>query len=320
MKYILAILALALVGTANAQTDMMRTAQGAQYQIYTHNAGDKIKQNDVITFQFVQKTDKDSILFSTYVAGHPVQAQIQPSKNVGDLMDIFPLLMVKDSALIKVPTDSIFKGHDDQRPPFFPKGSNLTFIIKIEKVQSLNEAIAERNAAIEKVKTDETAAANKYITSHKLVLKTTVTGLKYNIIVPSLKTKVQKGDTVMVNYIGRSLDDKIFDTNVESAAKEAGMEQQGRTYEPIQVVVGAQQVIPGWDEGLQLLNQGSKAMFVVPSGLAYGAQGQGEIKPYSTLIFDVEIVKVKPIKHAIVTKPAAKKPLAKKKAPIKKAS
>jgi FKBP-type peptidyl-prolyl cis-trans isomerase FkpA len=109
MKYILAILALALVGTANAQTDMMRTAQGAQYQIYTHNTGDKIKQNDVITFQFVQKTDKDSILFSTYVAGHPVQAQIQPSKNVGDLMDIFPLLAVKDSALIKVPTDSIFK-------------------------------------------------------------------------------------------------------------------------------------------------------------------------------------------------------------------
>jgi FKBP-type peptidyl-prolyl cis-trans isomerase FkpA len=124
----------------------------------------------------------------------------------------------------------------------------------------------------------------------------------------------------MVNYIGRSLDDKIFDTNVESAAKEAGMDQQGRTYEPIQVVVGAERVIPGWDEGLQLLNQGSKAMFVVPSGLAYGAQGQGDIKPYSTLIFDVEIVKVMPTKHVIVAKPAAKKPLAKKKVPVKKAS
>ena len=127
MKYIFAILALTLAGTANAQTEMMHTAQGAQYQIYTHNTGDKIKQNDVITFQFVQKTDKDSILFSTYVVGHPVQAQIQPSKNVGDLMDVFPLLTVKDSAMVKVPTDSIFKGHDDQRPAFFPKGSNLTF-------------------------------------------------------------------------------------------------------------------------------------------------------------------------------------------------
>ena len=78
--------------------------------------------------------------------------------------------------MVKVPTDSIFKGHDDQRPAFFPKGSNLTFVIKIEKVQTLNEAIAEKNAAIEKIKTDETAAANKYIAGHKLVLKTTDAG------------------------------------------------------------------------------------------------------------------------------------------------
>jgi FKBP-type peptidyl-prolyl cis-trans isomerase FkpA len=317
MKYILLILVLTVAVKTNAQTDLQRTPKGALYQVFTHNTGDKIKLNDVITFQFIQKTEKDSVLFSTYAVNHPVQAQIQPSQNVGDLMEVFPLLTVKDSAMVKIPTDSIFKGHEDQRPAFFPKGSNLVFILKIEKVQSLNDAIAERNAELEKIKAAEITDENKYIADHKLVVKTTPTGLKYIITKPSLKLKPQKGDTVLVNYAGRTLDDKVFDSSIEAVAKSAGLQQPGRTYEPIQVVLGTGGVIPGWDEGLLLLNEGSKATFIIPSSLAYGEHGQGnDIKPFSTLVFDVELVKVKPIKHA--PKPVAKKPLAKKKTVAKK--
>ena len=315
MKYILSIFALTLAVTAHAQTDMQRTPDGALYKIFTQNTGDKIKLNDVITFQFIQKTDKDSVLFSTYTAGHPAQTQIQPSQNVADLMEIFPLLTLKDSALVKVPADSIFKGHEEQRPPFLPKGGSLTFILKIERIQSLNDAIAERNATIEKIKAAETADMNNYIASHKLILKTTPSGLKYAITKPSLKPKPLKGDTVLVNYVGRVLDDKVFDTSIESVAKSAGVFQEGRPYEPLPVIVGTGGVITGWDEGLLLLHEGSKATFVIPSGLAYGAQGQGDIKPYSTLVFDIEIVKVKPIKHPVVH--SAKKPLTKKTLPKK---
>ena len=313
MKYILYILALTVAVNANAQTAMQRTPRGDLYQVFTHNTGDKIKLNDVITFQFIQKTDKDSVLFSSYIAGRPAQVQVVPSQNAGDLMEIFPLLTVKDSALVKVPTDSVFTGHEDQRPAFLPKGGNLTFILKIEKVQSLNDAIAERNAAIEKGKAAEIADAGKYIADHKLIVKTTATGLKYVITQPSLKIKPLKGDTLLVNYVGRTLADKVFDSSIESVAKSAGLQQTGRNYEPIQVIVGTGGVIPGWDEGLLLLNEGAKATFVIPSSLAYGAQGSGDdIKPYSTLVFDVELVKVKPIKHPVTPKPAVKKPMQKK--------
>jgi len=317
MKHILYILVLAIAVKANAQSDFQHTPKGAMYQVFTHNTGDKIKLDDIITFQFIQKTDKDSILFSTYAAGHPVQAQIKPPQNVGDLMEIFPLLTVNDSLWVKVPTDSIFKGHEDQRPAFFPKGSYLNFILKIQRVQSLNDAIAERNSALDKVKAAESTSAAKYIADHKLILKTTPSGLKYIITQPSLRLKPLKGDTLMVNYVGRTLDDKVFDSSIESEAKAAGLNQPGRTYEPIQVIVGTGGVIPGWDEGLLLLNEGSKATFIIPSALAYGSQGAGDdIKPYNTLAFDVEIVKVRPIKHApkpIVKKPLHKKPLHKKK-------
>ncbi len=289
---------------------MQRTAGGVSYRLLTHNTGDRIKIDDVLTFDFVQKTDKDSVLMSSYVSGNKAQIQIVDPKSVTDLvetnlMQIFPMATVNDSLLVKFPTDSIFKGHEEQRPPFFPKGSNLNFVIKIERVQSLNDAIAERNAAIEKVKAAEASDAAKYIASHKLVLKTTASGLKYVITQSSLKAKPLKGDTVEVNYIGRSLDDKVFDTSIESVAKASNLNQPGRPYEPIKFVLGVDNIIPGWVEGLQLVGEGGKATLVIPSALAYGEQGSGEIKPYSTLVFDVELVKVKPGKHDLAAKKTA---------------
>jgi FKBP-type peptidyl-prolyl cis-trans isomerase len=109
----------------------------------------------------------------------------------------------------------------------------------------------------------------------------------------------------MVNYTGRMLDGKVFDSSIESVAKEAGLQQEGRKYEPIPVILGTTSVIQGWTEGLLLLNEGSKAKFIIPSSLGYGDQSAGDIPPYSTLVFDVELVKIKPIKHA--PKPVAHK-------------
>ncbi|MDB5009254.1 MAG: peptidylprolyl isomerase [Mucilaginibacter sp.] len=308
-KYILYLFITVFAINANAQGNFQRTSKGTQYQLFTHNTGDRIKLNDIVTFQATQKTDKDSILFSSYKAGAPLQAQIQAE---GDLMDIFPLLTLKDSVLIKVPTDSIFKNNEQQRPPFLPKGSNMYFTLKIERVQTLDEAMAERKAKMDKYSSDEVANTDKYIAEHKLILKATPSGLKYLITSPSVKRKPLAGDTVWVNYTGRTLDGKVFDSSVQDEAKKAGLQQPGRTYEPIKFAVGSGMVIPGWDEGLLLLNEGSKAVFVIPSKLAYGEKGAGEdIKPFSTLLFDIELVKVKPVKHAL-PKTAAKKPLAKK--------
>jgi FKBP-type peptidyl-prolyl cis-trans isomerase FkpA len=309
MKKIALITLLSLTAgiCANAQDNTVKTPKGALVKVVTSNPGDKIKLNDVITFDVVQKTEKDSVLFSSYTMGHPLKIQVQASQNVGDLMDVFPLLAAKDSALIKVPADSIFKEHEDQRPPFLKKGSWLVFDVKIDKIQSLQEAMDEKNAASEKVKASEAADRDKYIADHKLVTKTTPSGLKYVITQPSVKPKPQLGDTVLVNYIGRTTNDKVFDSSIQAEAQKAGLNQPGRNYEPLQVILGTTPIIKGWNEGLLLLNEGSKAKLIIPSDLGYSADGAGDdIKPYSTLIFDVELVKVKPIKHA-AAKPVPKK-------------
>ncbi|MBS7566528.1 FKBP-type peptidyl-prolyl cis-trans isomerase [Mucilaginibacter sp. Bleaf8] len=301
----------ALAFTAQAQTDFVQTPKGARYRVITHGNGPKIKLDDIVTFQFTVKTDKDSVLESSYQAGRPAQAQVRASQNAADLMEVFPQLNVNDSVLVRVPSDSLFAGHDDRRPPFFPKGSFLNFTLKVEKVQSMNEAMAERNAAMEKVRAAEATTAAKYIADNKLTPKITASGLKYVVTQASAARKPLAGDTVLVNYTGKLLNGKVFDSSVESVAKASGLAQPGRTYEPISVAVGKGQVIPGWDEGLLLLNEGSKATFIIPSALAYGQRGtpDGTIPPFSTLVFDVELVKVKPALHKAVpfAKPAVKK-------------
>jgi len=305
---------------AQAQNDFARTPKGDLCKKLTNNPGDKIKVNDVVTFDIIQKTEKDSLLGSTYMMGHPAKIQIVASQNASDMMDVFPLLAAQDSAFVKVPTDSLFKGHEDQRPPFLPKGSYLVYLVKIHRIQSLNDAIAEKNKVLDSMRVVETTTEGKYIGDHKLIPKTTQSGLKYFITKPSIKRKPLVGDTVFVNYTGKTLDGKVFDSSIAADAARAGLNQPGRNYEPYKLVLGTDPVIKGWDEGLLLLNEGAKAELIIPSSLAYGAEGSGDIGPFSTLIFDLELVKIKPIKHPVAAKPAAKKGVAKKHTTAKKNS
>lgn len=108
----------------------------------------------------------------------------------------------------------------------------------------------------------------------------TNSGLRYKIIQKGNGTKAQKGKTVSVHYKGMLLDGSTFDSSY--ARKE-----------PIEFTLGVGQVIAGWDEGIQLLQVGDKARFVIPSDLAYGSRGAGGvIPPDATLIFDVELMLV----------------------------
>ena len=110
---------------------------------------------------------------------------------------------------------------------------------------------------------------------------TTESGLRYQIIQKGDGAKAEKGKTVSVHYKGQLSDGTVFDSSY-------------KRNQPIDFPLGMGQVIPGWDEGIQLLKVGDKARLVIPSNLAYGSQGAGGvIPPDATLIFDVELMDVK---------------------------
>jgi peptidylprolyl isomerase len=111
-------------------------------------------------------------------------------------------------------------------------------------------------------------------------LQTTKSGLKYVILQQGNGPKADSGKTVVVHYSGYLLDGTRFDSSVERD-------------EPFSFVVGMKMVIPGWEEGIALLNKGSKARFIIPSSLAYGPRQVGKIPANSSLIFDVELMDVR---------------------------
>lgn len=110
-------------------------------------------------------------------------------------------------------------------------------------------------------------------------IHTTATGLQYEILIEGNGNKPAATDSVTVHYHGTLIDGTVFDSSV--------MRGQPATF-------GVHQVIPGWTEALQLMNQGAKFRLYIPQDLAYGANPHpgGPIKPYSALIFDVELLEI----------------------------
>lgn len=109
----------------------------------------------------------------------------------------------------------------------------------------------------------------------------TESDLRYKIIQKGNGVLAEKGKTVSVHYEGRLTNGQVFDSSYSRN-------------QPIDFTLGVGQVIPGWDEGISLLQVGDKARFVIPSHLAYGSAGAGGvIPPNATLIFDVELMQVK---------------------------
>ena len=110
-------------------------------------------------------------------------------------------------------------------------------------------------------------------------VKVTASGLQYEVLKEGKGKKPTAEDKVEVHYRGTLIDGTEFDSSY-------------RRNETITFPLNG--VIKGWTEGLQLMTEGSKYKFYIPSELAYGAQGAGEdIPPHATLIFEVELIKIK---------------------------
>ena len=144
----------------------------------------------------------------------------------------------------------------------------------VEAFRQFNGAKAEREAKAKQEQED-------LIKEISAGFDKTESGLRYKIINKGDGAKAEKGKTVALHYKGMFADGGEFDNSYKRG-------------NPIEFPVGMGNVIAGWDEGIQLLQVGDKARFVIPSHLAYGERGAGGvIPPNATLVFDVELMKVK---------------------------
>lgn len=116
-------------------------------------------------------------------------------------------------------------------------------------------------------------------------IDTTSTGLFYIVSTTGAGPTVKTGDTITVKYTGFFMDDTIFD---------ASSRHGDGTYTYAHKDANPQKrMIQGWEEGIEVLSKGSKAIFLIPSDKGYGPYGYGPIPPYTPLIFEIEVVNIK---------------------------
>ena len=251
---------------------------------------------DVVYLKQIMMTEKDSVLFDwrdMLKQGEPAFAvKIMQPLYKGDMFEALLKLKKGDSAGFALRIDSMFSNYYKQPAPDFLKGNEyIRYYLKIDSVIP-KENVAKIEADQEKkrmelltaMKLQEDSLLNDHLVKNKITTKPTSSGLYITELKKGSGKKINQGDTVTVNYVGKFIDGTVFDDSKSHP-------------EPFSFAAGTGMVIPGWDEALLSMSEGGKVSLVVPSKLAYGEQGAQEtIPPYATLLFEMEVISVKPSK------------------------
>lgn len=152
---------------------------------------------------------------------------------------------------------------------------------KAEIQAYFTEMEKKQRAAAEELGKANAAAGEAFLAENgkRVEVKTTPSGLQYEVLTEGDGPRPEANDQVEVHYTGKLIDGTVFDSSVDRG---------------MPATLGVTQVIPGWVEALQLMKAGSKWRLFIPSNLAYGPNGApgSPIGPNATLIFDVELLKV----------------------------
>lgn len=277
-------------------TKQTETTKSGVVVSYEKRGDEVFKDSSILLINMKYTTDSDSVIFdSEKDAGGPITIPYFPSKwdSTAVFYEVLSTLKVGDSAAFSINASEFFmKTFRRPVPAGIAAQSDIKFVLGVEDQMNTEEFEEYQMARMEKeqarmmeeqkalteeqgVKIDSAIAANG------LTAITTESGLRYVLAEEGTGAKPEAGQTVVVHYNGTLLDGTKFDSSYDRN-------------QPFEFPIGQGRVIPGWDEGIGLLNIGSKATLYIPSALGYGPRGAGAvIKPNSILKFDVELLDVK---------------------------
>ncbi|MFZ4523571.1 MAG: FKBP-type peptidyl-prolyl cis-trans isomerase [Bacteroidales bacterium] len=225
-------------------------------------------------------------VFSTKERGEPIEFEFGKKFDTPGFEEGISKMLKGGKATLIVPSAIAYgeTGKGSIIPPY----ATIVYDVEVVDIQSKadhdkqqDKKKKEESAKLESSKKQEGALMKKYLVDHKITAKPTASGLVYIEKVKGTGAKAAAGKKVKVHYTGTLLNGTKFDSSRDRN-------------EPFEFVLGQGQVIKGWDEGIAMMNVGGKAMFVIPSEIAYGEREMGaKIPAFSTLVFDVELLEVK---------------------------
>lgn len=268
---------------------------GLYYRFFNRDEqGTKVQPGDGIKIRYVIRNQRnDSLIVDSKDVSRDgtgyTSFGLEKSSFRGSFEDGMMMMARGDSAEFIVPADSFYlkSMRYNELPPGIKPGDFLKGTFVVKDIMPAKEVAAERERQkaeqenqMKEFQAQEQPALEKYIADNNIKAKPSASGIYY------IETKKGSGptpklnDTVVVNYTGKTLDGNVFDTN------------EGRG--PARFALEEGRLIQGWIEAIPMMKKGGKATLVLPSALGYGPTGNGPIPPYAPLVFDVELIDVKP--------------------------
>lgn len=310
MKQFIYLAAFCVFALAACTPGYKKAENGIEYKIITDGKGQKLAIGNFMQIHITQKyqgAKSDTLLGDT----RDYMPRIEPFDSASTppaYMKILGQTRAGDSVVVRILTDSAYKGGQDM-PPFMKKGGYLYTTIKIvnifttrDQADSANRAELKLNGR--KIYEKQLVQVEKDINNNKAQIDKDCSTIQAYLDKNNIKTirgkwgtfieiksegtgnKIDFNSVVRVNYTGKTLDSaKVFDSNIDS---------QFHHTDPIEVTMSqVGKVIFGWSDALMQLKNGTKATIYVPSSLGYGKVGSmPRIKPDAILVFDIEIMNV----------------------------
>lgn len=299
---ILSVFAIAsVIVTSCGKGTLKKTPGGMPYQVYSGKDTQKVVVGDFIKASYIYKVN-DSVLFDSHNSMPvyiPVMAQTQPY----DISEVWTSLKRGDSVVATQMLDTFIKRMPENIPPQFKKGDRIRIFVKILDIFK-NDSLktADQKKTYDAFAANEVLVVEKYVKEKNISAQKTPSGAFVEVKNPGTGNNIDSGKYVTVNYTGTTFSGTKFDSNTDTAFHHT---------EPLGFVVGAGQMIKGFDEGVKMMKPGSSARLYIPSLLAYGERpGSPLIKPFEHLIFDVQVLEVKdappPVKNMPPPPPSEK--------------
>ncbi len=258
------------------------TKSGLQYSIVESKGGKKPAIGDVLKMHMIYKTQRDSLLYDSKIIGDSFMIQLGAPSFIGGLEEGFAMLGEGDSAIFRVPADSVYqKLFKQAKPEGLAADEQLKFFIRLDKVLSQKE-FNENNQRIQSEwDRKEDLQIIAYLKKNNLVTSPVADGV-YLIPFEMGKGKTpKKGDSVEVKYIGKFLSGEVFDDSEKA--------KTNLTYR-----LGDGSRMPVWEKTIASMKEGSFYRLILASRNAFKNRQYGPIPPNSTIIYDIRLVKVRP--------------------------
>lgn len=285
MKRSLFILAsVLLIFTACNNSDGYKEADsGLLYKFHKKNKDNrKPQEGDVIVLKLKYEAPDGKLLFNSGDQNRAYMKTLKaPSHRGGGLQEALAMMHINDSASFKINAFKFYRLTERHQnlPEGINKDDKLTLHIRLLKILDKKDFGKHLSKAQHKSKEKEKKQLKNYLKLTNTKVSPDSSGLYIIHENKGNGIKPDTGDIVKVHYTLKLISGKFLETSLNK--------------KPMTFKIGEGNVIKGLDIGLQKIKKGGKARLLIPSELAYGKEGKNNILPYSTLIYEIELLDVK---------------------------